>query len=54
MHWDGTAWTAVPLPAGVAQLRGVAASTADTAWAVGHDTAAPSSTHAIALRLRVG
>jgi hypothetical protein len=38
LHWDGTAWTAVPLPyfSGT-WLRGVAAVAANDVWAVGDD-----------------
>src|SRR5215469_1616553 len=37
LHWNGTAWTRVPspAPARVGALNGVAATSADNAWAVG-------------------
>ncbi|MGW2938879.1 hypothetical protein ACWDA7_45695 [Streptomyces sp. NPDC001156] len=39
-HWDGTAWKAVPLPAGapVAVLDAASAVSAHDVWAVGFDT----------------
>jgi len=51
-HWDGTAWTVVPTPAGSGGLDEVAAKTPGTAWAVGSGDA--SQTNGIALRLRAG
>jgi hypothetical protein len=39
LHWDGTAWSIVPHPAGEADgdLQAVAVSAANDAWAVGYD-----------------
>ncbi len=39
LHWNGTAWTRAPSPSpGYAQLMGVTATSADSAWAVGYTT----------------
>jgi hypothetical protein len=49
VHWNGTAWTLVPSPAPAgtgSRLSGIAAASADDAWAVGeaHSAASPAGT----------
>ncbi len=47
LHWDGSAWTQVPVPAGPGALLGVAGTGPTDLWAVGFTPGSPSYTLAM-------